>query len=49
MERRVWKDLSDIYDKFINNTLLYQVKSRLDYWPKSREMVQKLKKKLTKT
>ena len=40
--RNNWRDLSDKYDMFVNNTLLYQVKSRLRNWLKLRDMAEKL-------
>ena len=41
--RSHWKNLSDKYDMFVNNTLLYQVKSRLRNWLKLRDMAEKLR------
>ena len=32
--RKHWRDISDRYDMFVNNTLLFQVKSRLRNWLK---------------
>ena len=46
--RKNWKDLSDKYDMFVNNTLLYQVKSRLRNWLKLRDMAEKIRFRLTK-
>ena len=47
--RKNWKDLADKYDVYVNNSLLYQVKSRLKNWLKLRDMAQKVRNRLTKT
>ena len=46
--RNNWRTLSDKYDMFVNNTLLYQVKSRLRNWLKLRDFAEKLRGRLTK-
>ena len=46
--RKNWRDLSDKYDMFVNNTLLFQVKSRLRNWLKLRDFAEKLRGRLTK-
>ena len=45
--RKNWRDLADKYDMYVNNTLLYQVKSRLRNWLKLRDMAEKLRNRLT--
>ena len=46
--RKNWRDLADKYDMYINNTLLYQVKSRLKNWLKLRDMAEKIRFRITK-
>ena len=46
--RKNWKDLADKYDMYVNNSLLYQVKSRLRNWLKLRDFAEKVRYRLTK-
>jgi len=46
--RKHWKDLADKYDMYVNNTLLYQVRSRLRNWLKLRDMAEKIRFRFTK-
>ena len=46
--RKNWRDLADKYDMYINNSLLYQVKSRLRNWLKLRDMAEKLRTRFAK-
>ena len=46
--RENWKELSGKYDMYVNNTLLFQVKSRLRNWLKLREMSEKLRNRFKK-
>jgi plasmid stabilization system protein ParE len=46
--RKHWKDLSDKYDMFKNNSLLWEVRRRLINNLRLRDMVNKLKKDFTK-
>ena len=46
--RKNWRDIADKYDMYINNSLLYQVKSRLRNWLKLRDMSEKIRFRFTK-
>ena len=46
--RENWKQLAAKYDMFVNNSLLFQVKSRLRNWLKLRDMAEKLRNRFTK-
>ena len=45
--RQNWKDLSDKYDMYVNNSALFQLKSRLRNWLKLRDKAQKMRHRFT--
>jgi hypothetical protein len=48
LARAQWKNLSDKYDLFVNNSLIYYVRARLRNWLRLRDMMEKLNNQFKK-